>query len=567
MRKSLWCILALTLALVLVAGCTAAAPGAAPQAGGEAATEQAGTDTAASSGDLITVRVSTVSEPSTLDPNLAEDSYSITPIEQLFLGLTNINNETEEVEPELAENWTVSDDGLVWTFNLRQDAVWSDGTPITANDFVYSAKRAVMPETASPYAYVLYSIKNAAAINQTAIPTDTYDIDSLGVRAVDEHTVEFTLEAPASYFESISSLWTLRPVPSWAIEEYGDAWTDPANIVVNGPYLITEWRPNELLVFEKNPTYYNADQVQIDRVELTVITDQNTELALYESGDLDVIGDSATSLPIEVLTLVRADPTLSAELHEGPRASTTYVGFTMTKPPFDNVLVRKAFSAAIDRETIVRDVVGSGVPATQFAPPGVVGAPDPEVGIGYDVEQAQAWLAEAGYPGGEGFPTVTYRYFSNTLEEALAQALQAMWAENLNVNVELESMEFPAFLASTAATVPVEEMPEMWRLGWSADYPDENNWVYEVFHCTDSQNRPRAECSDADELAKAAGREQDQEKRKEMYAQVEQMMFGDEVRVAPYYHRGFTTLAKPFIQRAYPTFAPPNWDSWTVVEQ
>lgn len=565
MRKSLWTMLALVLALLLVAGCTAAAPapGAATDAGAD--TEQAADAGAAA--EPITVRVSTVSEPSTLDPNLAEDSYSITPVEQLFLGLTNLNNETEAVEPELAESWSVSEDGLVWTFNLRQDAVWSDGNPITANDFVYSAQRAVMPETASPYAYVLYSIKNAAAINQTAIPTDTYDIASLGVRAVDDFTVEYTLEAPASYFESISSLWTLRPVPSWAIEEHGAAWTEPENIVVSGPYLLSEWRPAELLAFEKNPTYYNADQVQIDRVELHVITDQNTELALYESGDLDVIGDSATSLPIEVLMRVREDATLSAELNEGPRASTTYVGFTMTKPPFDNVLVRKAFSAAIDRETIVADVVGSGIPATQFAPKGVFGAPDPEVGIVTDVEQAQAWLAEAGYPGGEGFPTVTYRYFSNTLEEALAQALQAMWAENLNVTVELESMEFPAFLASTAGTVPVEEMPEMWRLGWSADYPDENNWVYEVFHCTDSQNRPRAECTEADELAKAAGSEQDAQTRIEMYAQVEQMMFGDEVRAAPYYHRGFTTLAKPFIQRSYPTFAPVNWDSWTIVEE
>jgi oligopeptide transport system substrate-binding protein len=555
----------LALVLVLAGGCTAAAPGAAPAAGTEAGTEESA-DTGAAAGP-ITVRISTVSEPTTLDPNLAEDFYSITPVEQLYLGLTNLNNETEQVEPELAESWTVSDDGLVWTFKMREDAVWSDGNPVTANDVVYSVRRAVVPETASPYAYVLYSIKNAAAINQTAIPTDTYDIETLGVRAVDDYTVEFTLEAPASYFESISSMWTLRPVPSWAIEEYGDAWTDPENIVVNGPYTLKEWKPAEQLVFEKNPTYYDADQVQIDRVELNVITDQNTELALYESGDLDVAGENAASLPIEALTRIRQDPTLSAELNEGPRASTTYVGFTMTKPPFDNVLVRKAFSAAIDRETMVRDVVGSGVPATQFAPKGVFGAPDPEVGIAYDPEQAKAWLAEAGYPDGEGFPTVTYRYFSNTLEEALAQALQAMWAETLNVNVELESMEFPAFLASTAATVPVDEMPEMWRLGWGADYPDENNFVYEVFHCTDSQNRPRAACTEADELAKAAGRETDPAKRIEMYRQVEQMMFGDEVRVAPYYHRGFTILAKPYIQRAYPTFAPANWDTWTVAAQ
>lgn len=554
-RTHLWNLAALLLVMMVATGCVT--PAAPSEAGAPVAAP-------AASGEAFTLRLATVSEPSTLDPNLAEDYYSITPIEQMFLGLTNINNETAAIEPELAESWTVSEDGTVWTFKLRQDVKWSDGTPVTAKDVEYSVKRAVMPETASPYAYVLYTIKNAAAINQTAIPTDTYDIDSLGVKALDDYTVEFTLEAPASYFESISSMWTLRPAPSWAIEKYGDAWTDPANIVVNGPYKLTEWRPGEKLIFEKNPDYFAADSVQIDRVELSIITDQFTEVALYESGELDVAGEGAASLPAEEVARILADPTLSAEFHQGPRASTTYVGFTMTKPPFDNVLVRKAFSAAIDRETMVRDVVGSGVPATQFAPPGIFGAPDPEVGLGYDPEQAKAWLAEAGYPDGAGFPTVTYRYFSNSLEEALAQALQAMWKETLNVNVQIEAQEFPVFLASTGPNVPVEEMPEMWRLGWGADYPDENNWVYEVFHCTDSQNRPRAACTEADAKAKQAGIETDPEVRKALYAEVEQMMFGEEVRVAPYYHRGYTILAKPYVKRAYPTFAPVNWDTWRI---
>jgi oligopeptide transport system substrate-binding protein len=555
MRKYLWCICLIVVFAFALAGC--AAPSGAPTTG-------VAEEPAAATGEEVVLRVSQVTEPSTLDPNLAEDSYSITPVEQMFLGLTNLNNETGEPEPELAESWESSEDGTVWTFKMRQDAVWSDGKPVTAHDVVYSAKRAVMPETASPYAYVLYIIQNAKTINQTAIPTDTYDIDTLGVTAVDDYTVQFTLEAPAAYFLSISSLWTLRPVPQWAIEQYGDAWTDPANIVVNGPYKVTEWRPAESLSFVKNDTYFKAADVQIDRVELAIIADQNTEVALYESGELDVAGEAPSALPVEEITRLRADATLSQELHEGPRASTTYVGFTMTKPPFDNVLVRKAFSAAIDRETIVRDVVGSGVPATQFAPPGIVGAPEPEVGIGFDPEQAKAWLAEAGYPDGAGFPPVTYRYFPSTLEEALAQALQAMWKQTLNVTVELEAQEFPVFLASLNNTTPLEEMPEMWRLGWSADYPDENNWVYEVFHCSDSTNRPRATCTEADELALQAGRETDQELRKELYQQVETLMFQEEVRAAPYYHRGFTTLTKPYVTRAYPTFAPLNWDTWRI---
>ncbi|MCB0189455.1 MAG: hypothetical protein KDE31_34525, partial [Caldilineaceae bacterium] len=201
MQNSLTRILSTTLALLLLVGCATPGPAAAPADDTGAA--------ASITGEGITLRLSTTSEPTTLDPNLAEDYYSITPIEQMFLGLTNINNETEEVEPELAESWEISEDGLTWTFNLRDDAVWSDGKPVTAQDVEYSVKRAIKPETASPYAYVLYIIQNAASINQTAVPTDTYDIDSLGVTAVDEHTVQFTLEAPASYFLSISSMWTL----------------------------------------------------------------------------------------------------------------------------------------------------------------------------------------------------------------------------------------------------------------------------------------------------------------------------------------------------------------------
>ncbi len=287
MRKALWLIGLLAVLTLVVAGC--AAPAAEPAAGGA--------EQPAAAGEEVFLRLSSVSEPTTLDPNLAEDYYSITPIEQLFIGLTNINNETAEIEPELAESWEASPDGTVWTFNLRQDAVWSDGTPITAGDVVYSVKRAVKPETASPYAYILYIVQNARAINQTAVPTDTYDIETLGVTALDDYTVQFTLEAPAAYFGSISAMWTLRPLPQAVVEEYGAAWTDPANIVVSGPYNVTEWKPGESLTFVKNDKYYNAANVQIDRVELSIITDQNTEVALYESGELDVAGEGASRCP------------------------------------------------------------------------------------------------------------------------------------------------------------------------------------------------------------------------------------------------------------------------------
>ncbi len=292
MRRNIIMVLALGLLLALLAAC---AGGAGPaESGGDAAAADA-------PADVISLALSTASEPVTLDPNLASDYYSTLPIEQMFLGLTNINNATSEIEPELATSWESSEDGLTWTFTMRDDVMWSDGNPVTANDVEYSVKRAIMPETASPYAYVLYIIENAATINQTAIPTDTYDIDTLGVTAIDDYTVQFTLESPAPYFESISSLWTLRPVPSWAIEEYGDAWTEPENIVTNGPYKITDWSLGESLSFVKNPDYFDADNVQIEEITVDIITDQFTEVALYESGELDVAGENAGSFSIEEL--------------------------------------------------------------------------------------------------------------------------------------------------------------------------------------------------------------------------------------------------------------------------
>ncbi len=551
MYRHPWLTAAAAVLMLLAAGCTAVVPPPSPGAAG------------AGSAKPLTVRFNLNAQPSTLDPNMLLDSYSAIVVEQLFLGLTNLNGETGDVEPELATSWDVSEDGLTYTFHMRDDVKWSDGKPVTAKDIEYSVRRALKPETASPYAYALYIIKNAQAINQTAVPTDTYDIETLGVKALDDTTVQFTLEAPAAYFPSIAGLWTVRALPSWTIEQYGDAWTDPKNIVTNGPYKLSEWNLDNNIVLVKNPDYVDAAGVTIDRFDMTFITDQNTAVSLYEQGGLDVVSEGEP-LPIEILGRLRADPKLSKELHEGPRAMTAYVGFTMAKPPFDNVLVRKAFSAAIDRETLKKLVTDSGTIATQFAPKGVFGAPDPEVGIGYDLKQAQAWLAEAGYPNGEGFPDISLGYGAMSITKAQGEALQAMWKDGLGVDVRLEPQDFPVFLTTTAPNAPLEDMPNIWLLGWIADYPDENDFVYLVLHCKDSENRPRAACTQADDLAAQASKETDPEQRKELYKQVEQMMIGDEVRIAPFTHDGYSTLTKPYIERGYPTFGPPQFDRWKI---
>jgi oligopeptide transport system substrate-binding protein len=199
---------ALTLLVPVLAGCVVpAAPAPAEPPAEEAAPAEPAEEAEA---EEIVLHMSLGAEPSSIDPNLAQDTYAINTLEGMFLGLTNINTETGAIEPELATGWEVSEDGTVWTFTMRDDVMWTDGTPVTAHDIEYSVKRAVAPETASPYSYVLYIVKNAQAINQTDIAAgDEYDIDTVGVEALDDYTVQFTLEAPASYFESISSLWTL----------------------------------------------------------------------------------------------------------------------------------------------------------------------------------------------------------------------------------------------------------------------------------------------------------------------------------------------------------------------
>ena len=553
MCKRHWVFVLAAAVILLIAGCS---PIVAPP-------PSAGSSPGVAAAEGVTVRINLNAQPSTVDPNLLADFYSAEIVDQLFLGLTRIDGSTGAVEPRLASSWDVSDDGLTYTFHMRSDVKWSDGQPVTAKDIEYSVRRALKPETASPYAYALYIIKNAQSINQTAMPTDTYDIETLGVKALDDNTVQFTLEAPAAYFPSIAGLWPMRAVPSWTIEQYGDTWTEPKNIVTNGPYKLAEWNLDNNMVLVKNPDYVNAADVAIDRFDVTFITDQNTYVGLYEKGDLDDVCHSE-ALPSEIVARLRADPTLSKELHEGPTASTMFVGFTMPKPPFDNALVRKAFSAAMDRVALRDTVWGTGEPATQFAPQGIFGAPEPEVGIGYDPEQARAWLAQAGYAAGQGFPEVELRYYTNTAAQALAEALQAMWKENLGVNVRVRAQEFPALYASTAPNSPVEDAPELFILGWIADYPDENNWVNQVLHCTNGENHARATCTQADDLAKQASYETDPEKRKELYKQIEQMMIGDEVRIAPVVHFGYSTLTKPFIQRTYPTFGPAQWEQWKI---
>jgi oligopeptide transport system substrate-binding protein len=379
------------------------------------------TATPAPSGKPVTLNYNLGVEPPQVDPALGTDTTSVLVDEQLFLGLTDFDDETSEVIPELATDWSVSADGLVWTFNMRDDVPWVQYNPATgevtvmtddegnpdmvdAHDVEYAVKRTIDPATGSDYAYVLYIIEGAMAVNTG----EEEDLDTIGVKAVDDYTVEFTLRQPGGYFPGIASMWVARPVYQPVIDEYGARWVEPGIIVSNGPYLMDEWKHFDSMVLVKNPHFFNADSVQIERVEMVMINEASTAFAMYENNELDTGG-----VPLEEMDRAKADPVLSEELKIFPDVCTYYYGFTNNKPPFDDPLVRSAFSAAIDRVSLVENVLKGGqLPANTFAPVGIFGnaasdpdiapwALDPELGK----EKAQEWLAEAGYPGGEGFPS------------------------------------------------------------------------------------------------------------------------------------------------------------------
>jgi len=502
----------------------------------------------------ITVNLNLGTEPPTLDPALATDTTSVDVIENLFLGLTDYDDETSKTIPELATSWECSEDGLVWAFHMRKDVKWSDGTPVTAHDIEYGVKRTCDPATASDYAYVLYIIKGAKEVNTGEVK----DLDYVGVKAIDDYTIQFALNNPAGYFPGIAGMWVARPVPKWTIEKYGDKWTEPENIVTNGPYLLKKWAHEDEIIMEKNPDYCEAGKVQIERVHYVMVVEASTAMAMYEEGELD----SLETAPLEDMDRIKADPVLSKELFIAPRLCTYYYGFNNTKPPFDNALVRKAFSAAINRQALIDFILkGEQTPATTFTRPPIFGSVLPEegIGIGYDPEAAKKYLAEAGYPEGKGLPEITLMFNTSEAHRNIAQTIQQMWKETLGVEVNLANQEWKVYLKTVT-----EDAPQIYRLGWCADYPDANNWVYENFHSTGGDNSIKWHNPEFDRVTEEAAREPDPIKRLELYKRAEQILCEEEAAIAPIYFYTFVRMVKPYLKRTHAPMGGEHIRDWII---
>jgi oligopeptide transport system substrate-binding protein len=294
--------------------------------------------------------------------------------------------------------------------------------------------------------------------------------------------------------------------------------------------------------------------------------EDSTSFALYENNELD-----STGVPLPEIDRVKADPVLSEEFVSGPDPCTYYYGFTNNKPPFDDVRVRQAFVQSIDRQSLIDNVLKGGqTPATSFAPPGIFGAPVPgEVGLAYDPDAAkaalQSYLDEEGMTV-EDFNAMDVVLMHNTSEghARIAAAIQQMWTDTLGVEVRVENQEWAVYLQTIENSSPLEDMPQVWRLGWCADYPDENNWIHEVFNANAGANRLRREPTEFDDLTAQAGQEQDPAVREELYYEAERMLAEDEVAYAPIYHYTIVNVTKPWLTRNFPPLGGIDIYNWTI---
>jgi oligopeptide transport system substrate-binding protein len=500
-------------------------------------------------------------EPPTLDVSLATDTTSHLIMHQIVEGLFEYRGDGS-IGNATATGFTVSDDGLTYTMTLREDAVWSDGVPVVAQQFVDGVVRLMDPAMASEYAWLMYDLQGGEEFNTGEID----DPALLGVKAVDDHTFVVTLKAPTPYFETVLPFSTFYPIRLDIIEQYGDAWTEPGNYPSNGAYMLDYWEHEAEVGLVKSPTYYDADNVSIEKITIPIIVERVTQMALYENNELHVTG----FYPNEDMPRILADPVLSEELRVLPRPGVYYVGLNTLSYPTDDVLVRKALASAIDRKTIINNVLNTPwrTALSCTTPPRILGYQEwGTCGHIFDIEQAQAYLAEAGYPDGEGFPTL--RVWFNRGNEDILEAVAAMWTENLNINVELRTNEWAVYLDYLdACNNSKEELAacefNAYRMGWVMDYGDPQNQLEVVFAPSSTFQYTGWESARFDELMDLAGSSFDIEEREAYYFEADKILSEDEVSIIPIMGYERNTMVKTGVTFEFPPFGAPAFKHWDL---
>lgn len=549
-------------------------------------------------------------EPEFLDPGLASESSGGTVIRNTFAGLVQVHPQTLEPMPDIARRWEVSEDQRVYTFHLR-DTTWSDGRPLTAEDFEWSWKRVLDPATGSKYASFAYSIQNGAAFNQRAlyvtglgedvteeqvkqaferaVPVDRVettdwprraffvhvggeddekdalraravermdgatvegseidvrvaDRQLVGVRALDDHTLEVRLANPLPFFLDQLTFYTMRPVPRHVLDrlerEGKDPalWTRPENWVSNGAYVIEQWEFRQYYLLRKNRRYWDAGHVRLDSIRMYLVENANTTLNLYRTADIDWIGQNSV-LPNEFIHRLRP----YRDLHTNAYLGVYFYWVNVEAEPVDDVRVRRALSLAIDRPALTEHITRGGqIPMGGLVPDGLAGYDAPDFPL-FDPERAREELAAAGYPNGRGLPTITLTYNTAEGHRQIAEAIQQMWKEHLGIEVELENQEWKVYLKNLK-----QRNFQVGRMGWIGDYADPYTFL-EVLSQYSGNNHSGWKNDEYDRLLERANATADPEERLRILRRAEEIAM-DELPILPIYVYARLDMVKPYVR-------------------
>ncbi len=470
------------------------------------------------------LRIGNGAELQGIDPHIVTGVPEHHVIVALFEGLVTPHPETLEPQPGVAKSWEISKDGKTITFTLQDNAKWSNGDPVTAEDFVYSWKRMLNPALGAEYAYMLHVIKGAEEFNKGT----QKDFSKVGVVAKDAKTLVVTLRAPTPYFIAMLMHYSTFPVHKGTIEKFAafeardTKWTQPGNFVGNGPFNLTKWELNKVLTVEKSPTYWNTAITKLDGIDFYPVELAQTEERMYRSGELD----KTNVVPVhKIETFKKERP---KEYVNAPYLGTYFYRLNVTRKHLKDARVRQALAMSIDRQAIVERVSKAGeIPAFAFTPPNTAGYTSPTQ-TKYDLEAAKKLLAEAGYADGKNFPGVEILY--NTLEahRAIAEAIQQMWKVNLGINVTLKNQEWKVYIDSTQKIDY-----DIARAGWIGDYPDPNSFL-DMWLTGGGNNNTGWSNKKYDSLIKEANSTGDLKKRIELFGQAETILM-NEMPVIPIY--------------------------------
>ena len=532
----------------------------------------------------VVLDISLTGELPDLDPGLAERQSQLELTQNLFVGLTNYDPDTNTIEPELASTWALGADGTTWTFNLRDDIYWvrprgpgpgRDGLwgatqvrPVTADDVVYAVQRQCSREANTPVAFSLFIIRGCEAVFTTLEPTEA-QIKAIGIESLDPTTLQIHLTKPAGYFLTLTSMPFFQPVPAdmvaengneWldAIGEYSTGWQTPDNLVTSGPYLpVSNQFTSQYVVLHRNPLWPLERPGNVDVVNITFLDEQDA-FEMWQERLLDI-----APLPPDESEAFKQRSAIKVKTI--PDQVLFYLGFNFDSGVFREAEVRRAFSAAIDRQVLLDELYdGRGLAMRHASVPGMVAAiPFEELGVGYSPDFARQQIAASSFRSCRLLPEITFLVSSADLSLLQAEIIRNMWVEELECvkeNIHIQQVQFGGLLAGTQQDAT--DRPDLWELAWAPTFPDAKNLITDLLHCDESENRQNRPCSAADSLLDQAGTVVDPVERMSRYRQAESQFFNEtgSFPIAPLYVRAREIVVHDWINFSPVAFGGQQWD-------